>query len=1823
NAPNRNAATTTTTTKTNSQIKALITQGVADALAELDANRSRNGDDSHDSGSDGRRQMPIAREASNRSSSSIGKTQGVVIVHSRNRLGRLDQETVTPSLAAENIILRNVGVGNIRMPIHNANKDNTADSSIVEPVVSTMSQLDDGVNNDLVTGGIASNENPNSDMDNDRAGNEDTSGKKDDDEYTMHNTLKVNFRAMMNPNKVENYDFVLLMAAVHAVKHKYENSLVGFLWIIVEYKWKPPLCVDCHVFGHITKQCPKRVLEKPSPIMETDDDGFTRVTNRKSKGESSCGHGVKDIFGETTKATQFMVDTKNKDSDSKVEEGLNCSPNQFEVCQVVNENQVSICEILECHVDISSLSKDLGVHKHAVRGFPLILMGDFNVALNMEDTYSGSSSMNSIMCEFKDCASEIEVMDVTSSGIHYTWTQKPKGGGNLRKLDHFMSNEEFIDTFSGAYVLEEEGAYVQAFNKAKLDEERNQRSRIELILNSDNVEISGNLVPDVFVSHYEQLLGTSMDCNTLNVEGLFSKTVLMDIASIMVRPVMNEEIKVAMFDIWDEKASRPDGYTSVFFKKGWRIIGIKEVVSDNQFAFIPRRSISNNILITQELMHSYHKKKGPPRCAFKINIRKAYDTVNWQFLEHILIRFGFHNTMVKWIMACVSYTSFSLRINGYIHGYFKGKRGLRQGDPLSPYLFTLAMEILTLILKRRVHLSDSFRFHHHCEEIQLINVCFADDLFIFSRELSVKYLGVPLISPRLLIRDCKVLVEKAKNRIGDWKNKSLLFAGDLQLCSKRTGRCIFSKLIMAAAAYFIWLKHNNRTFKNVRKSPEKIRDIIMVTVRLKLLSLCFKNTDSIDERKWKVIFMGCVIQLTIVDTYVPFGWTLGLNSSSMRILTSRSLVFSSMDNADEMTTRSWFFLEGKRTQGSILGYKETTSASLEFLSSSSSIHSPSWSIASTHCSWTSLVIERSRSSLSSFFCFFNLDRKGPCFLVSPSVKFSVAGYGVVGKGGSCVLILDLVVMAKVGASGCIAFEMQAMFMDGDGSSHRSSWYLTYSSTRFHPSSSGLGRECSCKLLGGIDGLDPVLLEEDALSSKRFLSALARDLFGCELMADFISLQNSLLGLSRETVTPSPAAENIILRNVGIGVGLVVREDAPEESNKVEKYVGGLLDMIQGSVMASKKKKMQDAIEFATELMDQKILTLAEGRAKNKRKFKDTSRNNQNQQQPFKRQNVARAYTARPNEKKLSLIDIVSTTLDHGYDVELADVRQVEFQIDLIPGAAPVARASYRLAPSEMKEFSDPLQELFDKGFIRPSLAGYYRRFIEGFLKVAKLMTKLTQKKVAFEWGDKQEAAFQTLKDKLCSTSILALPQGAENFIVYGDVSHKGLGDVLMQNEKVIAYATRQLKIHEKNYSTHDLELELNMRQRRWLELLSDYDCEIRYHPGKANVVADALSRNEWIKPLRVLALVMTIGLDLPMRILEAHIEAMKPKNIKVEDVGDRLTKSAHFLPMRENDSMDKLARLYLKEVVTRRGILVSIICDHDGSYHASIKAAPFEALYGRKCRSLVCWAEVRDAQLTSPELIHETTEKIVQIKQRIQAARDWQKSYADVRMKSIQGSEEHFLKLTRSEETLRMNKMMMKNAASKLSCHLMSKSYGNLHSTKNKKELQTGLQYIQASEDHFSRLTGSKEKLKVVIYKISSIKSYDQSRLQLSLVINMKKHLDWIREVEVFDPAISLTELKVIKKLCCLVLSVNEYGRRRYVSLTFFFTTHCISELYVNLLKTNWRHDLLNRMVLLGDSFNSYHEESRSKAIGAALDDLRTRIALYNHSPKSMRFRST
>ncbi|GJY54147.1 putative reverse transcriptase domain-containing protein [Tanacetum coccineum] len=586
---------------------------------------------------------------------------------------------------------------------------------------------------------------------------------------------------------------------------------------------------------------------------------------------------------------------------------------------------------------------------------------------------------------------------------------------------------------------------------------------------------------------------------------------------------------------------------------------------------------------------------------------------------------------------------------------------------------------------------------------------------------------------------------------------------------------------------------------------------------------------------------------------------------------------------------------------------------------------------------------------------------------------------------------------------------------------------------------------------------------------------------------------------------------------------------------------------------------------------------------------------------------------------------------------LPPIHEIEFRIKLIPGATPVAKSPYRLAPSELKELSGKLKELQDKGFIRPSsppwgapillvkkkdgsfrmcidyrelnrltvknryplpriddlfdqLQGLTRyghfeftvipfdltnaptifmdlmnrvcrsyldkfvivfiddiliysktqeehvehlRLVLELLKKEKLYAKFSKcelwlrevqflghvingngiyvdpskieaKSKTFDWGEEHELAFQTLKDKLCNAPVLALSDGPEYFV---------------------------LKIHEENYTTHDLELgavvfalkiwrhylygtksviytdhkslqhifsqkELSMRQCRWIELFSDHDCEIHNHPGKANMssIKDKIlaAQKEVVDEF----VVLQKGLDemieqrsdgtlyyldriwVPLKGEEGiamDFVTKLPRTSSGLDtiwvIVDRLTKSAYFLPMHEDYKMERLARLYLNEIVARHGVPISIISDCDSrftsrfwqsmqealgtrldmstayhpqtdgqsehtiqtledmlrayvldfggswdvhlplvefsynnSYHSSVRCAPFEALYGRKCHSPIMWAEVGEGQLIGPELVQETTEKILQIKDRLKAARDRQKSYADKRRKPLEFS---------------------------------------------------------------------------------------------------------------------------------------------------------------------------------------------------------------------------
>jgi hypothetical protein len=276
---------------------------------------------------------------------------------------------------------------------------------------------------------------------------------------------------------------------------------------------------------------------------------------------------------------------------------------------------------------------------------------------------------------------------------------------------------------------------------------------------------------------------------------------------------------------------RPIACCNVVYKCITKIISnrmlplLSDLVSLNHSAFIPSRSIFENVLLAQEIVRNYHKEKGNPRCTLKIDLIKVYDSVNWDFMIYSLHYFGFPKKFLSWIKECITNPKFSIYLYGTLVGYFEGKKGLRQGDPLSPYIFVLAMEVLSRIIAVHTSGGYGFKFHPKCLKLKLAHLCFVDDLLIFSEaslkslsiikfalmefedlsglkanpsksfffffffcfgisdrikqlllgelkmiegHLPVRHLGVPLISTRLYVADCGSLMNRITRHIDSW-----------------------------------------------------------------------------------------------------------------------------------------------------------------------------------------------------------------------------------------------------------------------------------------------------------------------------------------------------------------------------------------------------------------------------------------------------------------------------------------------------------------------------------------------------------------------------------------------------------------------------------------------------------------------------------------------------------------------------------------------------------------------------------------------------------------------------------------------------------------------------------------------------------------------------------------------------------------------------------------------------------------------------------------------------------------------------------------------
>nr|GEU79024.1 putative reverse transcriptase domain-containing protein [Tanacetum cinerariifolium] len=273
----------------------------------------------------------------------------------------------------------------------------------------------------------------------------------------------------------------------------------------------------------------------------------------------------------------------------------------------------------------------------------------------------------------------------------------------------------------------------------------------------------------------------------------------------------------------------------------------------------------------------------------------------------------------------------------------------------------------------------------------------------------------------------------------------------------------------------------------------------------------------------------------------------------------------------------------------------------------------------------------------------------------------------------------------------------------------------------------------------------------------------------------------------------------------------------------------------------------------------------------------------------------------------------------------------------------------------VKDWASPTTPTEIRQFLR--LAGYYQRFIEGVSKIAKSLTELTQKNKKYSWEKDQESAFQLLKQKLCEAPILALPEENKNFVINCDASLQEnytthdleLGAVVFafKTWRHYLYGTKCTVFPDHKSLQHILDQkELNMRQRHWLELLANYDCKIRYHLGKENVVVDTLSQKEGVKPLRSMQSALGTQLDMSTA-YHPQTDGQSERTIQTHE--------------------DMLRACVIDFKKGWEGHLPLVEFSYNNSYHASIKATPFEALYGRKCRSPICWAKVGDVQLTGPE----------------------------------------------------------------------------------------------------------------------------------------------------------------------------------------------------------------------------------------------------------------
>uniref|UniRef100_A0A803QAN8 Reverse transcriptase domain-containing protein n=1 Tax=Cannabis sativa TaxID=3483 RepID=A0A803QAN8_CANSA len=418
--------------------------------------------------------------------------------------------------------------------------------------------------------------------------------------------------------------------------------------------------------------------------------------------------------------------------------------------------------------------------------------------------------------------------------------------------------------------------------------QRHRQNQVFSIENESGVRVfEPEHVTEAFLSYYKSLLGTKMASRKTVYKKILNRgpKVTPEQAKLLTSPVTKEDVKKVVFEISGNKAPAPDGFFSFFFHDNWELVGedvyravssflssgkiLKEInstiltmiatkilcsrlkwilpdlISKSQGGFIQGRFIGHNIMICQDLVRHYGRKSNKENCMIKLDLQKAYDTVEWEFIEEMLIGLQFPSLFIKTVMNCVRSPRFSIMFNGSTHGFFEAKRGLRQGDPMSPLLFVLGMEYLSRILQE-VGDKNDFIFHERCSELKVNHLAFADDVMLFCngdfksifyllqglklfsltsglqpnpqksaiycsnvpqeevsrvllasgfslKDMPFTYLGVPICAKRISGNECIALAEKMTARIRTWSSRNLSFAARVVL---------INSVLMAIHAYW-------------------------------------------------------------------------------------------------------------------------------------------------------------------------------------------------------------------------------------------------------------------------------------------------------------------------------------------------------------------------------------------------------------------------------------------------------------------------------------------------------------------------------------------------------------------------------------------------------------------------------------------------------------------------------------------------------------------------------------------------------------------------------------------------------------------------------------------------------------------------------------------------------------------------------------------------------------------------------------------------------------------------------------------------------------